>query len=127
MNTLIEQLVNHGGIVQLDDFPPLNSSTAILEFIDELKEDLLQVSFPGNQMIDIGWYPEFCENGSFRVVLISGPGWDHPTFSKDTKTWTGLEIAITEALTLINPERPQGNFATALPIKASLNKREKHD
>ncbi|MGW8466051.1 hypothetical protein [Pseudomonas sp. CLCA07] len=66
--------------------------------IDDLKEDLFQAVFPKNQIIDIGWHPEFCENGTFKVSVIKVYNWEHPAFSDKVKNWEELHKAISIAL-----------------------------
>lgn len=93
----IQKILNLGGTVTLDDLSNLNGSDISL-ITDELKEDLLQASFPLEQIIDIGWYPEFSEEGYFRISLISNQNWESPTYSETAKTWIDLEKALTNAL-----------------------------
>lgn len=95
MNNIIEKILKKGGAISFDDLSNLNHNADI---IDDLKEDLLQAFFPGEMIIDIGWYPEFCKSGSFRVLLIADKNWDNPTFSRKARSWTELDTAINDAL-----------------------------
>lgn len=67
----------------------INEDVPLEEQTDLLKEDLLQVIYDNNYIIDIGWYPEFDENGSFRVSVIKEYQWDNPIFQKKCRR-TGL-------------------------------------
>lgn len=98
MNTLIEKLIKNGATIEFDDLSHLAAGAAFIDILDCLKEDLLQASFPGKQLIDIGWYPEFCESGSFTVCLIRDHAWDCPVFSTRTRSWPGLEAALNDAI-----------------------------
>ena len=40
------------------------------EQIDDLNEDLLQVEYPGDILLDLGWYPAFSRKGQFQVRVI---------------------------------------------------------
>lgn len=41
----------------------------------DLKEDLLQVQYANNYLLDVGWYGE--ENG-FIIYIIKGYDWENP-------------------------------------------------
>ncbi len=45
---------------------------------DELNEDLVQVEYKGNYILDIGWYPEGDVNGRIIIQLIRNSEWDNP-------------------------------------------------
>jgi hypothetical protein len=96
----INKITTLGGTIILDDLSALVGSDIAL-VIDELTEDLLQASLPLEQIIDIGWYPEFSENGAFRISLISDQNWETPTYSESAKTWAELEKALDHALNKI--------------------------
>jgi hypothetical protein len=87
-----------GGEIIFDDISKLDQAEDIMLVLDDLKEDLFQVSFPFDQLIDIGWYPEFSENGCFRVVLLSGCNWVAPVYSEKATSWGGLEDALANVL-----------------------------
>ncbi|PTT32561.1 hypothetical protein [Pseudomonas sp. HMWF021] len=95
MNT--DEITSLGGKIIFDEISKL-SNLEISLIIDDLKEDLLQASFPSGQILDIGWYPEFSENGSFKILLISNRDWDSPTYSETAKTWKSLGKALKNAL-----------------------------
>ncbi|MBR6149647.1 MAG: hypothetical protein IKQ25_00045 [Lachnospiraceae bacterium] len=46
--------------------------------VDELNEDLIQVEYDGNYILDIGWYPEGDFNGKILTQLIHNNEWDNP-------------------------------------------------
>jgi len=82
LTTEIEKL---GGTVTFDDISQLDQSAEISIIVDELKEDLFQAALPFQQIIDIGWYPEFSEHGAFKVSLISNFNWEKPIYSEKAK------------------------------------------
>lgn len=96
----INKIITFGGTITFDDLSKL-VGTDITLITDDLKEDLLQASLPLEQIIDIGWYPEFSENGSFRISLISDQNWESPTHSESAKTWAELERALDHTLNKI--------------------------
>ncbi|NNA59424.1 hypothetical protein [Pseudomonas koreensis] len=96
----IQKIITLGGKITLDDISNLVGSDITL-IIDELKEDLLQASMPLEQIIDIGWYPEFSEDGSFRTSLISNKNWESPIYSENAKTWAELDKALEKTLSKI--------------------------
>jgi hypothetical protein len=96
-----KKIIELGGTITLDDISHLNQLIDTSMIIDDLKEDLFQAVFPHGQLIDIGWYPEFCENGTFRVSLIKAYDWEHPAFSEKAKSWTELNKAISNALNIL--------------------------
>ena len=41
-----------------------------------LSQDILQVTLPTRVVIDVGWYPRFDPQGSFRIIVIRKGNWD---------------------------------------------------
>ena len=66
-----------------------------------LKEDLLQVEYDTGYIIDLGWYPEFDENGCFVVYVIQNFEWNMPVFEKRASGKCGLKQFLEEAVGLI--------------------------
>lgn len=46
--------------------------------LDELNEDLIQVEYKDNYLLDIGWYPEGDVKGKIIIQLIHNNEWDNP-------------------------------------------------
>lgn len=97
----IQRINELGGKITLDDISHLNQAMEPSLLIDDLKEDLFQASFALDQILDIGWYPEFCKDGHFRVVLISKSDWDAPVHYENAKDWVELEEALANTLNKI--------------------------
>lgn len=93
-----KNIIELGGTILFDDLSQLYQLIDTSSTVDSLKEDLLQAVFPNDQILDIGWYPEFCENGTFRGFLINEYDWEHPTFSDRARNWEELHKAISNAL-----------------------------
>lgn len=49
------------------------------------KEDLLQIHFDNNILVDVGWHPEFDDKGNFYIRVIKNFDWSHPIFEKKCK------------------------------------------
>jgi hypothetical protein len=67
------------GRVVYEEFT-LDDKKTWVEQIDQLNEDLLQVEFPGDIVLDVGWYPAFNHKGQFQVRVIRDYNWDAPIF-----------------------------------------------
>lgn len=69
--------------------------------LDNLKEDLLQVSYPGGLILDIGWFPSFDENGEFQIRVIENNNWDEPRYYSEAKSTDKLKSEIKNAVQFI--------------------------
>jgi hypothetical protein len=58
----------------------LDDEQAWGEQIDSLNEDLLQVEYPGDVLLDLGWYPACSRDGQFQVRVIRNFSWEAPIF-----------------------------------------------
>lgn len=70
-------------------------------FLEDLKEDMLQVEFPGGFLLDIGWRPSFNIRGSFFVSLIKDYDWGAPIFSDSASNIEVLKLKVSEAIRLV--------------------------
>ena len=66
--------------------------------LDELKEDLAQVQFDADKLLDIGWFPEFSVEGAFVVSLVRNQDWDEPIYRKRCVNLHELGAAVAEAV-----------------------------
>jgi hypothetical protein len=78
-------LLAKGGQIVYDDLTHLDTSKNMESQIVNLKEDLLQVAFSNNIILDIGWYPSFDIKGSFHINLIKNSNWDNTPQIKQRK------------------------------------------
>lgn len=85
-------------LVFLDPLKPLS------EQVEDLKEDLAQVKY-GDQVLDIGWYPEFSPEGAFVVKVVCGTNWDKPMFQESRRTIEGLIQCLKAAITVAKSAR----------------------
>ncbi|WP_312215350.1 hypothetical protein [Pantoea vagans] len=93
-------LVSKGGVITFDDFH-IDEKQPLRGFIDDLKEDMLQVEFPGGFILDVGWRPSFNINGKFFVSLIKDYDWEAPVFSDSAGNIEVLKSKISEAIKLV--------------------------
>ncbi|MDF9617972.1 hypothetical protein P5705_09990 [Pseudomonas entomophila] len=69
--------------------------------LDDLKEDMLQIEFPGDLILDVGWRPSFDIRGGFHILLIKNYDWEKPIYHGFARTAETLNAKISEALLLI--------------------------
>ncbi len=81
---MFENINLKGARVTYNDFE-IDEEVSLGEQRDQLKEDMLQISFPDNIILDIGWYPEFDLCGSFKIVVIKDFDWSDPIFYRQTR------------------------------------------
>lgn len=86
------------GEVLLWDLWFLDQSQPLLEQVDCLKEDLAQVAYENEVLLDIGWYPEFSDAGGFVIRVVKQINWDEPLFIDSNKTVDGFLSALKEAI-----------------------------
>jgi len=86
------------GHVKFWDLGFLDVNIPLTKQLSELKEDLAQANFPRGLIIDIGWYPEFSEDGTFCVKVVHGKQWDQPAMQERSPTVQGLLLAINRAI-----------------------------
>ncbi len=92
----------NNGIIVYDEFN-IDPNLPLKDQIMELQEDLLQIQYDNNVVIDVGWYPELDPSGSFIINIIKDSDWSHPIYKKTVKLKNivaELQKAIDLALTL---------------------------
>ena len=67
--------------ITYDSLSPLDLRQPAATLIDDLGEDLLQISCANGDIVDVGWYPAWNEEGRLRVVAVRGQDWEAPVFS----------------------------------------------
>ncbi|WP_296151483.1 hypothetical protein [uncultured Flavobacterium sp.] len=84
-------------------FENIEFKSGILTYIENdfsrvnLKEDMLQVSYPKNYLLDVGWYGS--ENG-YIIYIIRNNDWENPV-AKTHKNYFQLKEALTSAIDII--------------------------
>ncbi|WP_129716415.1 hypothetical protein [Pedobacter sp. SYP-B3415] len=90
------------GKIVFDDLSMLAVINDIVADTDDLKEDMLQIQYDNNLIIDVGWYPSFSRKGKFTVVLIYNMDWDNPVRKKTARAWSILLKALEEIIAVAN-------------------------
>lgn len=72
--------------------------------LDTLKEDLIQVEYGEELILDVGWYPEFSANGRFVVTLCRRQDWDSPILRGECRELPSLRRMISEAIVVARKE-----------------------
>jgi hypothetical protein len=72
-----------------------------------LNEDLMLVEYPGNYLLDVGWYGRAMTlNGVFIIYIIKDCKWDNPVYRREYRSvselYKGMEEAIKRVKQLIN-------------------------
>lgn len=86
------------GNVVFWDLDRINELIPLSEQIDDLKEDLAQIAFPGGIVLDLGWYPSFDPRGQFRVTIVQDGVWERPVFQAGAKDLRSLKHQICLAI-----------------------------
>ncbi len=89
------------GIVDFDDISFLSNEFDILDNIDVLKEDMLQIEFSGDYLIDVGWRPSFDEGGRFIVCLVKNQDWENLIGREETREVAEVRVFIKKFIDLI--------------------------
>lgn len=71
---------------------------------DSLMEDLLQVEYENGYLIDLGWYPEYDENGKFILQLIKNDNWKKPIYKKQSRDWEQIKKSLLKAINIIQEQ-----------------------
>jgi hypothetical protein len=83
--------------VEFWELDRLRLSAPMDEQIDELKEDLAQVRFGEDIVLDVGWYRSLPPAGRFVVYVIARGDWSNPAFQGDAVALDELVALIREA------------------------------
>ena len=88
------------GVVVYNDLD-ISGDIPLEDQVDQLKEDLLQVSFSDKFLLDIGWYPSFSIEGCFKATVIQNFNWSEPVREVNVKTVQELKVAVVECVQLV--------------------------
>lgn len=78
----------------------IQSDLALREQLLNLKEDLLQVEFTQNLVLDVGWFPSFDPQGKFQIRLVHNFDWEQPVFLAETQELDELVTVLAKAVIL---------------------------
>ncbi len=66
--------------------------------IYNLNQDLLQVEYKNNYILDVGWSPDFDVNGSFIIYIIKDYNWGNYIYKRQCKDIEKLKKYINQAI-----------------------------
>ena len=66
-----------------------------------LLEDLLQVKYAQDYLLDVGWYPEYESEGEFVVQIVKNQNWEEPIYKKNSKNKGDLIQDLNNAIRII--------------------------
>lgn len=66
------------GVLVHDQISHLPDAFDVAQHIDCLREDMLQIGFGDQLLLDVGWYPSFNRKGRFLLLLVKDQEWDKP-------------------------------------------------
>lgn len=104
MIDIIDTLKKTTGTIVFDDLTHIDLSLPFEDNEDDLKEDLLQIEYPDELIIDAGWYPSFEKDGEFQVRVIKNSDWETPYFIKSGKSANELLNNLEEAIAICNEQ-----------------------
>lgn len=88
------------GKIIYNDFD-IDEEVSFEDQVYSFKEDILQIAFGDELIIDVGWYPEFQSHGHFLVRIIKNENWQNPMFKEECRTLDALRSTIEKAAVLI--------------------------
>ena len=86
---IIKNEIFYPGVVNYNTFH-IDLDKPMIGHLDELNEDLIQVVYYDDYILDIGWYPEGDENGKLIIQLIHHNQWDSPIIKDDINDMESL-------------------------------------
>ncbi|MBE6088438.1 MAG: hypothetical protein E7206_10430 [Clostridium beijerinckii] len=71
----------------------------LIEENDNLTEDMLQIEFKNDTLLDVGWYLSI---GCFIVFVIQNCDWDKPLLRLEAHSYSELKSSLDRAMDLID-------------------------
>jgi hypothetical protein len=98
---MFEEMNFEPGLITYNDFN-INKDMPLVNQIGSLKEDLFQVEYGEDYLIDVGWYPSFNKKGDFRIRVIKNYDWTLPLLDKRCKAIIALNKLMEDCIKLVN-------------------------
>lgn len=86
------------GTVVFWDLHTIDVSRPLADQTEHLKEDLAQIEYPADIVLDVGWYPEFAATGNFVVCVVQQGEWERPLFRESAFTIEDVQARIVEGV-----------------------------
>ncbi len=81
-----------------DDISWLANEIDFKNDIDFIKEDMLQIEFGNNYLLDVGWRPSFSKKGKFYLTIVKNKNWNEIVEEVSTKNAQNLKTSIKELI-----------------------------
>ncbi|KTT04036.1 hypothetical protein [Pseudomonas rhizoryzae] len=95
------------GKVEFDDFSPLEELADFKQDLFALKEDMLQVAYENDFLLDVGWYPSFNPDGCFDIRVIKDFDWESPLYIGKARSLAKAIKRINEAQNISLPKESE--------------------
>lgn len=102
----INKLNLKGGIVTYDTYN-IKPEMPFQEQEWEFNEDILQIHYFGEYIIDLGWYPSHNPKGGFSLSVIKNNDWEKPILVKKFKEIPLVEQNIQQCIDFISSLKQQ--------------------
>ena len=96
----VEFLKNKGKVL-FDDFN-ISIDDELKDHVYDLKEDMLQIEFLDNYILDIGWRPSFDLSGKFFITAVKNYNWESPQYLSSALNINELNVKLASAWEVIN-------------------------
>ncbi|MES2589293.1 MAG: hypothetical protein V4622_09950 [Bacteroidota bacterium] len=87
------------GVIYKDDF--IDIDKPLKNQVDNLYEDMFQLSFEDKLAMDIGYYGVE-DNKFFKIYIIQNSHWDEPFYEKEIYDYSLLETEIRKAIEIFD-------------------------
>jgi hypothetical protein len=98
MNMLFKEYNFKSGRIIFNNYD-ISSNDKLTEENDNLTEDMLQVEFKNDIVLDVGWYSNI---GCFIVFVIQKYDWDKPLLRLEAHSYSELKNSLDKAIALID-------------------------
>lgn len=86
----------------------IDFSVDFFKQLECLLEDLLQVSYADNILLDVGGYPEYEENENLVVQVILDKNWDTPIYQSKSNNKKGFINGLLKAIIILRNKPGSG-------------------
>jgi hypothetical protein len=90
------------GVITAWEIDELDLNKGIDSQCHLLKEDLIQVQFGRDLVLDLGWYPKFDPQGRFVINVVLGQDWQKPIVQFEFRDLGQLELMLERAIEVAN-------------------------
>lgn len=95
---MFEKLDFGRGVITYNDFH-IETELSFKEEDDLLKEDMFQVEYPNNYVIDVGWYSGVKK---FIIFIIKDYNWEEPILKNFYSNLNSLDAGMEECISMVN-------------------------